>query len=242
MNSFETIADKGPFKFIVSTRYGGYSSSPFDSLNLGLNTMDEKEIVQKNRNHFFSSFLPERIKIAYASQVHGSHIAVVKKAGQLRQTDGFFTCSASIALSLTIADCFPVFLGGPISGCFALLHVGWRGGAARILPKAIIIFESRKIEISSLIMAIGPGISAKYFEIGPEVKLQFDRKFWTGEPNTKGFLDLKAVIIDQFLSLGGRIGQIIDNNECTYGEEEKYYSHRRDKGKTGRMLALAWKK
>ena len=242
MNSFETIADKGPFKFIISTRIGGVSTRPYGSLNLGLNTADDSESVKKNRSDFINSLGLDISDLVYANQIHSAHIEEVRSPGNYENTDGFFSFSNSLVLSITIADCFPVFLGDPESGAYALLHMGWRGTVSGILPRAMNIFEEKKIKTNSLIFAIGPGISAEFFEVGPEVKQKFSSDFWTGYPDNKGYLDLGAAIIDQFYSLGGKQSMVIDKRECTYIKKDKYYSHRRDNGVTGRMLALAWKK
>ena len=230
------------FEFVVSTRQGGLSRGNFSSLNLGLNSSDKPDNIKKNRRLFLGSVLNDDHELVYAKQVHGCHIANAEDVNPTIEADGFFTNSKRFALSITIADCHPVLLAHEESGNFALLHMGWRGTAAGILNNALNMFLGKNIQVKDLVFIIGPGIGYDFFEVGPEVKRHFRKKFWSGLPDGKGFLDLGASIIDDFLSAGGLHTSVRDSRECTYANTSKYFSYRRDGQQSGRMMALAWRK
>ena len=241
-NMIETLSANSGFEFVISTRQGGVSPGNFRSLNLGLNTSDNPEYINENRLKFLSSVLKDNRQLVYAKQVHGSHIVSAENVNLTTEADGFFTQSKRFALSVTIADCHPVLLAHKESGFFALLHMGWRGSVAGILNNALNMFLEKNIQAKDLIFIIGPGIGFDFFEVGPEVKRHFRQKFWSGLANEKGFLDLGASIIDDFLSAGGLHSSVSDSRECTYANTSKFFSYRRDGQQSGRMMALAWRK
>ena len=205
-----------------STRRGGVSTGPFSSLNLGLMTDDEPERVMENRRR-----LTEHAgagHFAHARQVHGTDLQTwtgPPGGGEPPQADGHVTDEAGLALAVQVADCLPVALSA--RGRVAMLHCGWRGLAGGIIARALERFEEAPTA------AIGPGIGRCCYEVGEEVLEAFDE---TGERR----LDLRAIARSQ-LEAGGVTG-VLEVDLCTSCHPELFFSHRRDKGVTGRQAGV----
>jgi copper oxidase (laccase) domain-containing protein len=106
-------------------------------LNLGLNTGDDIVLIAKNRKRFLKKIKADGDSLVFARQVHSGEVKYVRQSGYYLDVDGFVTDNKNLLLSLTVADCFPVFLGDRGTGLFSLLHMGWRGTAAGILKNAV---------------------------------------------------------------------------------------------------------
>jgi YfiH family protein len=222
---------------VFSTRLGGGSEPPFDSLNLGILTEDEAETVLANRNRLAAAlaFPPERIAIA--RQVHGAELLQHAGAQQpspfsvpgspIPEADGHFTTQAGLAPLVFVADCLPVVMAGPRG--VAVLHCGWRGLAAGIIGRGA---EA----VAATDAAIGPGIGACCYEVGEEVLAEFAP---LGEGIAEGrMLDLPEVARRLLADAG--VGRVQSAGLCTCCEERLFFSHRRDAGRTGRQAGLAW--
>src|SRR4051794_13365657 len=158
-----------------STRIGGVSQPPFDSLNLGLFTEDERETVVENRIRLAAALglAPERIAIG--RQVHGAELAIhggpqdpspfAEPGNAVPEVDGHVTAEPSLALLVFAADCLPVALSGP--GGVAMLHCGWRGLAAGILARGAEATGATDA-------AMGPGIGPCCYEVGEDVLAALD--------------------------------------------------------------------
>ena len=118
-----------------STRHGGVSKAPFQSLNLGLHTKDDPTAVTENRKRFFAAcgFTPQQV--AASHQVHGSKVLQVEVPVSEEGYDALITNKKQILLTVTIADCTPILLFDPIHQAIAAVHAGWKGTAARIVQK-----------------------------------------------------------------------------------------------------------
>jgi YfiH family protein len=226
-----------------STRLGGVSDPPFDSLNLGLLTEDEGAAVTENRRRLASALDLAPDRIAFARQVHGRALAAHQelplscsfrsdsdRAEQLREgpeVDGHVLGRPGLAGLVFVADCLPVALRGP--GGVAMVHAGWRGLAGGILAAGAAAVEAREA-------AIGPGIGPCCYEVGEEVLESFAG---LGEGVATGrMLDLPEAA-RRLLRASG-VGQIESAGLCTGCEEELFFSHRRDRGRTGRQAGMAW--
>jgi YfiH family protein len=219
---------------VFSTRVGGVSEPPFDGLNLGAFTEDERDAVVENRLRLAAAigFEPERIAIGY--QVHGAELAThggpqgpspfAEPGAAIPEVDGHVTAEASLALLVFAADCLPVALAGP-SGV-AMLHCGWRGLAAGIVARGA---EA----IGATDAAIGPGIGPCCYEVGNEVLAALH------EPPPIGHVDLVAVACAMLREAG--VERIETSGLCTSCEAGLFFSHRRDGGRTGRQAGLAWR-
>lgn len=223
-----------------STRHGGVSPAPYASLNLGLYTPDEDENVTENRKRFFKSLgiLPQQV--AGAHQVHGDRVCLLEKAGQIEGYDALITQQKNLFLTVTIADCTPVLIYDPVNEVIAAIHAGWRGTASRIVQKTVEKMHSKfHTEPSDCLAYIGTCIDECDFEVDEDVAMHFAKAHqrWD-ESHQKYFVDLKAANQTQLLALGLAPNQIEVSTYSTVRDNEHFFSHRKEKGKTGRSLAV----
>jgi len=153
-------ADLGGAKAAFSTRIGGVSEAPFDSLNLGLLTDDDSEAVAENRRRLATALGFEPEQIVYARQVHGTRLIEHPTRDDSPEADGHVLREPGSAALVFTADCLPVAVAGP--GGVAMLHAGWRGLAGGILAAGV---EA----VGATSAAIGPGIGPCCYEVGDEV-------------------------------------------------------------------------
>jgi polyphenol oxidase len=221
---------------VFSTRRGGVSDGPYESLNLGILTDDDPERVIENRRRVAraAGVAPERVGMGW--QVHGADLlewnappsdrAYAEPGGRLLpRVDGHLTVEPNLALLVLVADCYPVGLSDGTRT--AMLHCGWRPLAGGILERAIDRFDE------SPEAAVGPGIGGCCYEVGPEVLEAFADL--DGVANGR-MLDLRAVIARKLAASGVTRVQHVDH--CTSCHPDLYFSHRRDGGVTGRQAGL----
>jgi purine-nucleoside/S-methyl-5'-thioadenosine phosphorylase / adenosine deaminase len=221
---------------VFTTRRGGVSEGPYESLNVGLLTEDDAHNVRTNRHRVADAAGVDAHDVALAMQVHGTEILewdgptpgdafAEPGAAELPKADGHLTRRAGLGLLVFVADCYPVALSD--SRQAAMLHCGWRPLAAGILERAIARFDGTPAA------AVGPGIGGCCYEVGPEVLDAFaDLEGVAGGR----MLDLRAVIARKLANAGVTDVQHLDR--CTSCDAERYFSHRRDKGTTGRQAGL----
>ena len=215
-----------------STRRGGVSRAPFDTLNLGRSTADRPEAVAENRRRLLATLGVEPGRLATAGQVHGADVAVVGGPGHHDGCDVLISTTAGLALAVTCADCMPILLVAP--GAVAAAHAGWRGtasGAPRAAVRALLSASGARP--ADLAAHIGPCIRRCCYEVGPEVASRFP------EPAVSRVagawrLDLPAAARLQLVAAGVPEAAIADVGACTACEPGLYFSHRRDAGLTGR--------
>jgi polyphenol oxidase len=221
---------------VFSTRRGGVSEGPYESLNLGILTDDDPERVIENRRRVAraAGVAPERVGMGW--QVHGvdllewsappSERGYADPGGKLLpRVDGHLTVEPNLGLLVLVADCYPVALSD--GARTAMLHCGWRPLAGGILERAVERFDE------SPEAAVGPGIGGCCYEVGPEVLDAFADL--DGVANGR-MLDLRAVIARKLAASGVTRVQHIDH--CTSCRPDLYFSHRRDGGITGRQAGL----
>jgi YfiH family protein len=221
---------------IFSTRQGGVSEGPYRSLNLGVLTDDEPEHVAENRGRLARAAGVDTGDVVMGWQVHGTDLrdwdgpdpqAAYAQPGdkELPRVDGHVTAEVGLALLVLVADCYPVALSDGKRA--AMLHCGWRPLAGGIVEKAVAAFESPPAA------AVGPGIGGCCYEVGPEVAERFAEVPGALEGR---MLDLRRVIAARLAESGVR--EVAHLDRCTGCEPELYFSHRRDRGLTGRQAGL----
>jgi purine-nucleoside/S-methyl-5'-thioadenosine phosphorylase / adenosine deaminase len=222
---------------LFTTRRGGVSSGPYASLNLGRLIGDDPEAVRQNRE-LLSRHLG--VRLVYGRQVHGNHVAVAQaptpRDSAPQEADGQVTAMGGLAPMVLSADCLPVALGG--EGAVAMLHAGWRGLAAGVLEEGVRVLREAGAA-GPVAAAIGPGAGPCCYEVGDDVQGAFASY---GELARCGQnLDLKAIAAYQLERAG--IELVHDVGLCTIcSDPALFYSHRRDRGRTGRQAGLAWLK
>lgn len=208
---------------VFSTRKGGVSRGPYESLNLGPLTGDEPVAVEENRRRLAEA----TVSFAAGLQVHGTelHEWGAVPEGPAPEGDGHLTSTPQVGLMVLVADCLPIALVAP--GRAAMLHGGWRSLAGGIVAKALDRFDEPPRAV------IGPGIGPCCYEVGEEVLAEFAELDGVAEGR---MLDLKAVARAK---LGGA-ASVEDVDLCTSCNPELFFSHRRDAGITGRQAGVAW--
>ncbi len=219
-----------------TTREGGVSEGPYESLNLGILTDDDPDRVTENRRRaaLGAGVAPPRVAMGW--QVHGTtlkewdapprDLAYAEPGGKdLDRVDGHLTRELGIGLLVLVADCYPVALSDGHQ--VAMLHCGWRPLAGGIVEQAVERFDSAPSA------AVGPGIGGCCYEVGDEVLAAFADI----EGAASGrMLDLRRVIAAKLEAAGVTDVQHVD--ACTSCSPKLYFSHRRDKGVTGRQAGI----
>lgn len=244
---------KGILKHCFTTRLGGLSKGEYASLNLGLMKNDSRENVMGNFEIISKSIGISINNMVLSNQVHGTKIIIVDEKdrgkGILRKSDiigvdGLATNSPEVALVTFYADCVPVYLFDPVKKAIALVHSGWRGTVNQIAAVAIdLLHEKFGTLPSDIEAAIGPSINQCCFEVGNEVydefcsKLSWSREFFENF-NGKWHLSLQGVIRKTLLNNGLVTGKIVVSRMCTRCNNDLFFSHRADNGKTGSLAAI----
>jgi YfiH family protein len=214
-----------------------HPESTIPGLNLGLNTEDAEEIILENREQLLDEIGLDAHQIAYAVQVHKTHVEEVKRGGTYPNTDAFVTTEKDLALAIQVADCAALLFADPVNKVIGATHAGWRGAAGNIVPKTINKMISLGAEIDLVKTYVSPCISLKNFEVGEEVAQQFPDSFVDRVNYNKPHVDLKEFLRWQLLEMGMMESKIELNTECTI-DNPKFYSHRRQREDSGRMMAI----
>jgi YfiH family protein len=239
MKLFEWTRAPGPYRVAFSTRLGGVSEGPFTSLNLGILTADEPARVVENRRRLAAAAGADPDGATMAWQVHGADVVRAERRGIVTpgtvydRCDGLWSDRPGQAMVLLTADCFPVAIAGAGGRpALAVLHVGWRGLLAGIVEAGVDALRE-----GPLAAAIGPGIGPCCYEVGEEVAEPFRAAY--GDDVMRGRnLDLGLATRRSLERAGCRTVESFDL--CTSCEETLFFSHRRDRGRTGRQGVIAY--
>ena len=224
----------------VSTREGGVSQSPYDSLNLANHVGDKAESVDENRRRLAEALPGDTV--CWLNQVHGVS-AVEATPGMVPDADAHWTAARNLPLAVLTADCLPVVLMARDESCVGIAHAGWRGLAAGVLES---LLAAMPAEPASMSAWLGPAISAVAYEVGPEVKTAFEQQcgeesgdyFEASQRQGRWMADLSALAR---LRLGrAGVSTITSGSRCTHGQSDHFFSHRREGPATGRMATLVW--
>jgi YfiH family protein len=208
---------------LFTTRRGGVSEGPYAALNLGLWTDDDPARVRDNRARV------QRLgggRLAQGRQVHGTDV-VRADPDATPDADGQVTDVRGVAPIVLVADCLPVALVAPEG--VAMLHAGWRGLAGGILAAGAAAL--RALGAERIAAAIGPGAGPCCYEVGPDVHAALGTQGRT--------VDLKAIARARLAEAG--VDDVHDCALCTMCDPERFFSHRRDGGVTGRQAGMAWR-
>lgn len=229
----------GPYRVAFSTRRGGVSEGVFESLNLGIRTDDDPACVVENRRRLCEAVGADADGATMAWQRHGSTVTRAEPRGVVTpgtvydHCDGLWTDEPGRAMLLLTADCLPIALvrtaGRP---AVAILHVGWRGLLAGIAGEGV-----RALGGGPLAAVIGPSIGPCCYEVGDEVAEPFREAF--GADVVDGtHLDLWTCAERALRAAGCELVDRMD--ACTACDGERFFSHRRDEGRTGRQGVVAY--
>lgn len=220
-------------KAFSTTRVGGVSSTPFDSLNLALHVNDKPDDVLCNR-----AMLPVPETPFWLNQVHGQ--CVIEHPSECNfvpDADGSYSTASNRVCAIMTADCLPILISDDDGTFVAAVHAGWRGLAQNILTQAVNKFDGQPERLN---IWIGPGIGADVFEVGEDVKAAFPEcksAFSIAHQSGKYFADLAAIAEYQLRKVG--VQKVTVSEFCTYSQSNLFFSYRRD-GTTGRMGTFIW--
>lgn len=235
----------------VTTREGGVSAAPWDALNLATHVGDVPEAVAENRRRLYAAAgLPAEPR--WLRQVHGVAVADLDAlpAAVIPEADAAVSARPGTVCAVLTADCLPVLFAAMDGSVVGAAHAGWRGLAAGVLDAAVAALRARLSTGARLLAWFGPAISARHFEVGEEVRAAL----LTPDPAavaafTRGRADrwqcdLYQLARQRLARLD--VKEVGGGSCCTYAEETRFYSHRRDVqhrglAGTGRIASLIWR-
>ena len=227
-----------------STRIGGVSAGPFASLNLGnpsdSEVKDSTDNIAQNYRRLHAAIDCANRARCFVHQVHGCTVAETTGAFQNGQpADALTSDDPTKVLAIRTADCIPILICTDNGRCVAAIHAGWRGIVAQIIPHAgHEVLRMAGSAGAELLAAIGPCISAAHFEVGLEVIAQFRTRFDDSVIRDDTHVDLPRAAYLQLVAAGISRDHIDVTDRCTFRDADEFFSHRRDRGITGRMAAL----
>ena len=229
---------------VCTTRWGGISQGPYESLNLGGHVGDEAASVARKRALFERAIGARPVFLA---QVHGT-AGVVSLDGNSEdglEADGCWTAARGLACTIMVADCLPVLLAAADGSRVGAAHAGWRGACGGIVEATV---RAMEVNPPELVAWLGPCIGPTAFEVGPEVKAAFEAKdaaasrHFAARGDGKWLADLPALTRMRLASAG--VTRIHGNDGtpawCTVSNPSRFFSHRRDRV-SGRFAAAAWR-
>ncbi len=224
---------------VTTTRQGGISRAPFDSLNLADHVGDQPQAVQHNR-----VLLRARLRLpaepVWLDQVHGCTVAACCSAGPRPRADAGYADRPGVVCAVLTADCLPVFFCDRQGTRVAAAHAGWRGLAGGVLESTV---EALAVAPEQLLVWLGPAIGPQAFEVGAEVRSAFVGQHaeaggaFAAQANGRWLADLYRLARIRLGRLG--VNAVYGGAFCTFRDRERFYSYRRDRV-TGRMASLIW--
>jgi len=227
---------------LMTTRAGGVSAPPFDSLNLGTHVGDAPEAVARNRSLLREALPSEPV---WLQQVHGTHVARLDDGFRGEPADAAVTRVMGRVCAVMVADCLPVLLCDRGGSVVASAHAGWRGLSAGVLEATL---AAMACPAQRILAWLGPAIGPDAFEVGEDVRAAFlsahapDADCFRekapgagGDP--KWWADLPALARRRLVRAG--VGSVHGGGLCTHSDPARFFSHRRD-GRSGRHAALIW--
>jgi len=242
---------------VVSTRNGGLSAEPYDTLNLGFHVGDAVDTVLDNRARLAQALGLEPETFTLPAQVHGAEIAVVtgderghgavSEDDAVAAADAIITRTPDVPILVLVADCVPVSFYDPGTAAVAIVHAGWKGTVKRVAERTVQrMVEEFGSDPSEIVAGIGPSIGRGHYEVGDEVFDAFKAEFGAGEARKvvqedmdgTCYLDLWRANAMQLEAAGLAHANVQTADLCTACLPDVFYSHRHDGGKTGRFAAL----
>jgi polyphenol oxidase len=222
----------GPYEVVFSTREGGVSEGPFESLNLGRATADEPERVDENRRRLCAEVGADPDALTMNYQHHSADVLRARAGTRGERGDGLWTDARGLPVLALAADCLPIALARANGSrpALAVLHAGWRGLLAGIAHAGVSTLGG-----GAVAAMVGPGIGPCCYEVGEEVADPFRRAFGFGLYRD-GKLDLWSAAERALRTAGcARVDRV---DICTACSPKRFFSHRRDGGVTGRQGVL----
>jgi YfiH family protein len=229
------------------TRRGGASSGVFRGLNCGLGSLDQSAVVAINRARVAEAMLVEPEALSSVHQVHSADVVVVSDTSTTNSVmaDAMVTSTPDIALSILTADCQPVLFADVDTGIIGAAHAGWKGALNGVLEATLDAMENLGAQRRDIIAVIGPAISQRAYEVGPELLEAFtdetpdNARFFANGKGDRYQFDLPSFGLHRLREAG--VGFAEWTGHCTYSDEKRFYSYRRsvhqNEADYGRLLS-----
>lgn len=239
------LAERG-VRHGFSTRIGGVSVGPFATLNAAVAPGDEPDAVAENLRRFAGALAVDAERLFQVSQVHGAEVRVIAPEDERlsvveERADGLVTWDARSAVGIRVADCVPVLVHDQRQNGVAALHAGWRGIVSGVVQVGVSHLARRAVTPAGMVAAIGPCIGPCCFEVGEEVAdallMAVPDDAIVDRSRSKPHVDLRLAVRRQLNALGIVDEHIEDVPGCTRCDAERFFSHRRDGARSGRLIA-----
>ncbi|MBM7659443.1 YfiH family protein [Bacillus mesophilus] len=239
-----------------TSKNGGFSTDSFCTFNLGLHVHDSKESVNKNRKKLSQIIKFPTEEWVCSEQVHDHHIKKVTRSDRgkgvyvyeegIPHTDGIYTDESNVLLTSVYADCVPLYFFVPSRGLIGLAHAGWKGTVKQIASRMVKCWiEDEGVNIKDIFVAIGPSIHDCCYVVDDRVINEVVQTLAEGDKPpfkevSSGQYSLHLSDLNHLLlkKMGIKESNILISSRCTSCEEDLFFSHRRDQGKTGRMMSF----
>ncbi len=250
---FDLLSTHKNIHHFITTRKGGVSKAPYESLNLSYNTNDNSGNIAINRSRLASYFGLPLEHLIFPGQIHHNSVRIVEHTGNniltnhecYPETDAIVTQKKDIVLCILAADCVPVLLFDPVNKVIAAVHAGWRGTVKKITYKTVFTMKKHfHCHPEHIIAGIGPSISRKNYQVGEEVVSEFRKIFPISNHDyiidherDKWYINLWEANKLQLKEAGLLPVNIEIAGLCTYSNNDRFYSARAGKGNTGRFAS-----
>ena len=252
---FRNLSQQSGVDHFVSTRLGGLSPPPYESLNLGFHVEDNAKTVLKNRERLAANIGISLSDFTIPKQIHSGTVTIVTEEMRgygaadlgtaVEATDAMITDVPRLCLTVLAADCVLVLFYDPKKHVIAAVHAGWRGTVKLAAQKtAETLKQEFNCNLTSVLVGIGPSIGPCHYEVGPEVIEQVEDTFGSTEsyinnesPEGKGYFNLWEANKQQVIEAGIPAQNIEVAQICTYCNAHLFFSERHQKGRTGRFGA-----
>ncbi|MFA8437575.1 peptidoglycan editing factor PgeF [Pueribacillus sp. YX66] len=236
----------------MTTRHGGTSQSPYQSLNVGFHVKDRLSDVLNNRHIVAKKLSIPLQQWVVGTQPHGNNIYKVKRGDRgkgattehtaIREVDGLYTTERGILLVSLYADCVPIYFIEKQRQMVGIAHAGWRGTVANIAGKMVEAWRKEGIDPTKIQVVIGPSIGPCCYEVNDVVmsevnKFQFDKNVAQKNKSNQYMLNLKLLNKLLLIQAGIPEKDIYLSPLCTSCLHSTFFSHRKENGQTGRMMA-----
>jgi polyphenol oxidase len=228
------LASHSGIRHAFFTRQGGVSDGIYASLNGGIGSSDEPAKVQENRRRMAAALGAKHDALISVYQVHSPDAVIVEGPwrGERPKADAMVTATPGLALGITTADCGPVLFADAEARVIGAAHAGWRGAVTGVLESTIAAMERLGARRATIVAVLGPTISQKAYEVGPDFIKRFaeeapghERFFMETERPDHAMFDLPGFIGARLEAAG--IEAFTNLGLCTYSDEERFFSYRR---------------
>lgn len=250
--SDDALYDACGVRVAFTTRVGGVSQGPYESLNLGLHVNDDTSAVHTNRMRMLEAFTTSSTPLLVPNQVHGDTIVSIADVDEIPEVqqridqgcDGLIVGAKQVGTLLCFADCVPVIVVSP-TGRFAVVHAGWRGVINTIASKSVTQMAHQEAAVlgtdasRSYNVYIGPHIRGECFETSEEIYKRFISRFGSSCDVGYRHISLSDALRTQLEEVGIDSKRIIDSEVCTVCSRDEFFSFRAQQGVAGRHGAFA---